>query len=348
MATGALTLRRVLGTLHPIETVRSLLVAETDVETIADFAAKVEAARRYDADTLERRNYWGELAIFSSRRLGELIREAPKKTNQHGAGNTVIPALSELGISKLQSSRAQRLAEIEERVIDEYTALQREREDEVSKAGLVRFARAATGEERSAAAPDVRSFGIVTDLSELVASGAKFGCIYADPPWAYTNHATRAAVDRRVNGKRSSSSYKSTMSVDEICAEPVADLAADASHLHLWTTNAFLFEARRVMTEWGFQYKSCFVWVKPQMGIGNYWRVSHEFMLLGVRGGLTFRDRGLKSWVEADRTGHSVKPQIVRQFVMRASPGPYLELYGREQPMDDWTVYGNEVRELLV
>jgi len=92
------------------------------------------------------------------------------------------------------------------------------------------------------------------------------------------------------------------------------------------------------MEAWGFEYKSCFVWVKPEMGIGNYWRVSHEFMLLGVRGGLRFRNRGLKSWLEAKRTGHSVKPSQVRELVMKASPGPYLEMYGREAPMEGWTV----------
>lgn len=186
----------------------------------------------------------------------------------------------------------------------------------------------------------VRSHGVVTDLHDL--AGKTFGCIYADPPWAYSNKATRASV-----GGNSKSAYKSTMTVDEICAEPVAEIAAEKSHLHLWTTNAFLFDARRVMEAWGFEYKSCFVWVKPQMGIGNYWRVSHEFMLLGVRGGLRFQNRGLKSWIEHPRGGHSVKPAEVRRLVMAASPGPYLELYGREAPGEGWTVYGNEVREDL-
>jgi len=183
----------------------------------------------------------------------------------------------------------------------------------------------------------VESHGIVTDLHEL--EGKTFGCIYADPPWAYSNKATRASV-----GGTSKSAYKATMTVEEIIAEPVADLAAEESHLHLWTTNAFLFHAKQVMEAWGFQYKSCFVWVKPQMGIGNYWRVSHEFMLLGVRGGLRFRDRGLKSWIELPRGGHSVKPAEVRSLVMAASPGPYLELYGRNAPSESWTVYGNEIQ----
>lgn len=180
------------------------------------------------------------------------------------------------------------------------------------------------------------SHGVVKDLSGLVSSGAKFGTIYADPPWAYSNKATRSNVD---------SEYAKTMTVDEICAEPVSQLAAEKCHLHLWTTNAFLFEAKRVLESWGFEYKSCFIWVKPQMGIGNYWRVSHEFMLLGVKGGLTFLDHAQKSWMQFDRTKHSRKPKEIREIIEKVSPGPYLEMYGRQLLNEKWTVYGNEVEE---
>lgn len=188
-------------------------------------------------------------------------------------------------------------------------------------------------ESRAATA---KSLGVVSDLSTLVAAGIQFGTIYADPPWAYGNTATRA----NVKGK-----YAKTMTVEEICAEPVAQLVGEKAHLHLWTTNGFLFDARRVLEAWGFEYKSCFVWVKPQMGIGNYWRVSHEFMLLGVKGGLTFLDRGQMSWLRADRTKHSQKPHEVRRIVEKTSPGPYLEMYGRHLLDGAWTVYGNEVEE---
>jgi N6-adenosine-specific RNA methylase IME4 len=180
--------------------------------------------------------------------------------------------------------------------------------------------------------------GLVSSLYDLAVQGGRFRTIYADPPWRYANRATRSAVEHE---------YKSTMSVDEICDEPVRHLVMDDAHLHLWTTNAFLFEARRVMEAWGFRYKSCLVWVKPQMGIGNYWRVSHEFLLLGIRGRLPFASKSEKSWLMADRTKHSRKPRIVREAIERVSPGPYLELYGREALPPPWTVYGNEIERSL-
>lgn len=180
--------------------------------------------------------------------------------------------------------------------------------------------------------------GIVRDLNLLVASGVKYPTIYADPPWPYTNTAARGAAENH---------YR-TLSLAQICGEPVRALAADAAHLHLWTTNAFLSEAFDVIRAWGFRYKSCLVWIKPQLGMGNYWRVSHEFLLLGVRGGLRFRDHRSRSWLTAHRTEHSRKPFAFRALIERVSPGPYLEMYGREeQPNCGWTVYGNQVERRL-
>lgn len=187
---------------------------------------------------------------------------------------------------------------------------------------------------------DSSSFGgaWVRDLGQLIEAGKKYSTIYADPPWAYENKSARGAA----------ANHYPTMSVNEICQEPIGKLIGRNAHLHLWTTNAFLNDAFRVVEAWGFKFKSCFVWVKDELGLGNYWRVSHEFLLLGVRGTLTFQDRTLASWIRAPRTAHSRKPKIVRELIERVSPGPYLELYGREElPHSAWDVYGNQVERRL-
>lgn len=178
----------------------------------------------------------------------------------------------------------------------------------------------------------------VSELQTLVKSGHRFSTIYADPPWAYDNTSSRGAAEN----------HYQTMTVDEICAEPVREIVAENAHLHLWTTNAFLRESFDVIESWGFAFKSCFVWTKPEIGMGNYWRVSHEFLLLGVRGALTFRDNTMKSWIESHRGQHSRKPGVIRSLVEKVSPGPYLEMYGREElPHSQWTVYGNQVEKRL-
>ena len=177
----------------------------------------------------------------------------------------------------------------------------------------------------------------ILDLQALAASGQTFGTIYADPPWLYDNQGTRAATGNHYGG----------MTIDELCALPMAALAAPDAHLHLWTTNAFLFDAPRIFEAWGFEFRSSLVWVKPQMGIGNYWRNSHEFLLTAIRGNAKrFNDHALKSWLECDRGQHSAKPEQVRSMIERASPGPYLELFGR-RAADNWTVWGNQIERSL-
>lgn len=155
---------------------------------------------------------------------------------------------------------------------------------------------------------------IARSLVELAESGARFSTVYADPPWRYLNAASRGAA----------SNHYPTMSLEEICKEPVEPLLNPNAHLHLWTTNGFLREAFEVIEAWGFEYKSCLVWVKPQLGMGNYWRVSHEFLLLGVRGALSFTNRSFLSWVLEERTLHSRKPFRIRQIIEQVSLGPFL------------------------
>ena len=168
-----------------------------------------------------------------------------------------------------------------------------------------------------------------------------FTTIVADPPWQYDNRATRAAAE----------DHYPTLTIAELCSlkvddAPVVERAAPDAHLYLWTTNAFLHPAFEVMEAWGFTYKTCLVWVKPQMGIGNYFRSSHEFILFGVRGNLRVLDGNQMSWFQARRGRHSRKPDFAYELIERVSPGPFLELFGRPDPLlgsrEGWTVWGNE------
>ncbi len=182
--------------------------------------------------------------------------------------------------------------------------------------------------------PEVPKGGMVyTDLDRLKRSGLKFGCIYADPPWRYGNQTTRGNTNK----------HYGTMATEDIATLPVAELCSAKCHMHMWTTNAFLKDALGIIDDWGFVFKSTFVWVKPQLGIGNYWRCSHEIMLLGVRGGLTFPPTNIPSWLENGRGPHSAKPSRVRGLIQRVSPGPYLEMFAREV-VPGWVVWGNQVK----
>ncbi len=315
-----------------------LAKAETpqEVKALRDLGlSAIQHAKRTRMATLDQLNDAYEGLLDAERVLGWWLdgRQKPSpgpSPRVRSPNGTQPPTLTDLGITKNQSSAWQRVATIAEKKYRKWVESVRGAGGKLSSGGLLKLAQRLT----VTATEPVE--GVWQALPDLIAEGKQFGTIYADPPWQYDNRATRAAAEGE---------YANTLTLDEICSEPVPELAADDAHLHLWTTNGFLFEAKRVIDAWGFTYKSCFVWVKPQMGIGNYWRVSHEFLLLGVKGKATsFQVHGFKSWGEFDRTEHSRKPRHVREMIQEASPGPYLELYGRQQ-IPDWTVYGNQISE---
>jgi N6-adenosine-specific RNA methylase IME4 len=174
----------------------------------------------------------------------------------------------------------------------------------------------------------------VDDLRHLIFEGERFATIYVDPPWKYGNQATRNCTDRQ---------YR-TMTLDEIAALPIPHLAEDNAHLWVWTTVAFHRDTYALLEHWGLTFKSEFVWVKPQMGMGNYLRLSHEYLMLGIRGKLPVANHSTLSWASYDRSRHSAKPPQVRAMVESLSPGPRLELFAREL-VPGWTVYGDQVPE---
>jgi N6-adenosine-specific RNA methylase IME4 len=287
-----------------------------DMCEIADAINKQHAAAQETART----------ALEHARRCGELLIQA-KATQAHGGWRRWLA--EHTTVSERMGQNYMRLARAWQRLVEANP----KRVSDLSLRGALEFV--ARG-ERQAAIRDlahVRADTCTVDtLVGLAESGRRYATVYADPPWPYRNQGTRAATGNHYLG----------MTVEEIAALPVEPLLLDQAHLHLWTTNAFLFEAKTVMEAWGFEYKSCFVWVKPKLGIGNYWRVSHEFLLLGVRGKCQFREHDQASWCELPRGLHSSKPEPLRTIIERVSPGPYLELFAR-RPANGWSVWGNEV-----
>jgi N6-adenosine-specific RNA methylase IME4 len=171
-----------------------------------------------------------------------------------------------------------------------------------------------------------------SQLHDLIREGRRYGTILCDPPWQYTKQSWRAGAGK----------HYPSLTLDEIKSLPVRELASEAAHLHLWTTNAFLLESHRVLEHWGFEFKGSFVWCKPDLGVGNFYRTGHEFLLLGVRGGAPFRDRGQRSWEEWPRPArHSEKPAEAVEMIEKLSPGPRIELFSRQE-RQGWTTWGSD------
>lgn len=170
-----------------------------------------------------------------------------------------------------------------------------------------------------------------------LAVAAKFPVVYADPPWRYENPPMGAS-------NRSIENHYPTMSLEEICAMPVADIVTDDAILYMWATAPKLAECLQVIAAWGFDYRTNFVWVKDKIGMGYHARSQHEILLVAKRGNIpppAVADR-VSSVVMAERGEHSAKPAVFYELIESFYPTlPKIELFCRS-PRDGWVVWGNQ------
>lgn len=164
----------------------------------------------------------------------------------------------------------------------------------------------------------------------------RYPVLYADPPWRYEFAESES---------RAIENQYPTMDLDSICALNVSALATDDAILFMWATSPKLAEAMRVLTSWGFIYRSSAVWVKPQLGMGYYFRQQHELLLIATRGSMPAPAPGdrPRSVYESPREAHSAKPVAFYEFIESMYPTlPRVELFARA-PREGWNGWGNQL-----
>lgn len=173
----------------------------------------------------------------------------------------------------------------------------------------------------------------------------KYRIIYADPPWNFENWSEKGE-DRNVKN------HYSCMSMKDIAALPVGDMAEDDALLFLWVTDPLMDQQIAIMQGWGFTYKTvAFTWVKLNantpgyfMGMGYYTRSNPEMVLLGRRGTPGRPVVGnIRQLVVEPRREHSRKPDIIRDNIDAMYPtGDRIELFARSRARG-WDAWGNQV-----
>ena len=163
----------------------------------------------------------------------------------------------------------------------------------------------------------------------------KYDIIYADPPWEYEfTEAPNRTIEKEYP----------TMNLKDICNLKIP--CSDNSILFLWVTSPKLIpEGVEVIKSWGFEYKTSMVWIKDRIGMGYYARNRHEFILIGTKGspGVPEPANRPDSVINAPRTEHSKKPEIVYELIEKMYPNrKYLELFARNK-REKWKSWGNEI-----
>ena len=182
----------------------------------------------------------------------------------------------------------------------------------------------------------------------MVCGSEKYRTIVADPPWQFQNRTGKVAPEhKRLN-------RYPTMTLEDIMALPVCDIAGEKAHLYLWVPNALLPEGLALMKAWGFEYKTNIVWEKVRKdgmpdgrGVGFYFRNVTELLLFGIKGDKNRTQSAGRTQVNLIRTTkreHSRKPDEIFPIIEACSEGPYLELFARGW-RENWTLWGNQAND---
>lgn len=180
-----------------------------------------------------------------------------------------------------------------------------------------------------------------------------FGCIVADPPWAFKTYSEDKSTKTRT--------HYEVMDAPAIFRLPVRAAAAKDCSLFLWATGPHLPLALQVVAAWGFKYSGmAFTWVKLKKshnpdqlralpsaesdlhcGMGYTTRKNAEFCLLGRRGAPKRLAKDVREVILSPRREHSRKPDEFYSRVEAYCAGPRLELFAR-QSRAGWVTWGSE------
>jgi N6-adenosine-specific RNA methylase IME4 len=139
-----------------------------------------------------------------------------------------------------------------------------------------------------------------------------------------------------------------SMTLEQICAFPIASILAPHAVVWLWTTNYHVTRGihRTVLDALGLQPKAMLTWGKPHFGGGDWLRGQTEQCILAVRGKPVVTLTNQSTLLLApprEVGGHSVKPREFYDLVESLCPAPrYADLFSRYQHNERWDCHGDE------
>lgn len=139
------------------------LAKATKIDEVKEIRDKAEALRVYArqaGESLEMQNQCAEIKLRAERRGGEILKEQekheggrPTKNQSHDATSLEPPKLSDLGISKSQSSRWQAIAGLPEEDFERHIAETKDKERELTTVGILKLAQKLKIKERNRGTP---------------------------------------------------------------------------------------------------------------------------------------------------------------------------------------------------
>jgi N6-adenosine-specific RNA methylase IME4 len=267
----------------------------------------------------------GTSLIYAESQLGVLLAKIDKSKSYTGFSerNPVLPS----GIDKKMSHEAQTLSTNIDKVEDMI--------DVIIDAGKIPTPDAIYKEIKRNELFEKQ--GIKNQLlkdKELAPLTGKFDVIVIDPPWEMEK------IKRDVAPLQVGFDYP-TMTIDEIKKYQLP--AEDNCHIFMWITHKHLPFGFDIFNSWNIKYICCFVWHKnggfQPFGLPQY---NCEFILYGRIGTPIFIDlKDFNVCFNADRTGHSEKPEEFYKTIRRVTAGKRADIFNRRD-INGFVSWGNE------
>ena len=303
--------------------------------TEMQFADDDSAMDWIDKNQLARRNLTPEQASLARGRRYNRTKKAV--SNPQGLGGksgkivagqnvrrqtTAETIARESGVTERTVRRDGKLAEAVERLAEKKPDLAK-----AIMAGTKRFKDVA----REARAESIEEQKQAIKAGTAVVPVGVFDVVVIDPPWAYGRE-----YDPETS--RVANPYPE-MNQDQLLElnPPFADNCV----LFLWTTHAFIWDAKRLADRWGFTYKATVVWNKQKIGMGRWLRMQCEFCLVCIKGRPEWQNTTWRDIIEEPRREHSRKPEAFYSMVEAVTSGSRLDYFSREK-RDGWEVFGND------
>lgn len=294
-----------------------------EVKKIKDQAEALRVYAKQAKEGLEVQNNIADIKLRAERRIGELSKKIPTKkgirtdlTSPHDGGKLNI--LKDAGIA--HPERYEAIASLPEEEFEKHIQEVKASNKELTTIGVIKLARKLNQ-------PKKREAGKIPE--------GEFDILYLDPPWRY---------DFAPQIERAIEDHYPTMSLEEL--KRIKLPAAKNCLMLLWATAPKLEWAMELIKHWGFEYKTCSVWNKDNFGMGYWFRISHELLLVATKGKFSPPENSIRvNSVYTEKAGkHSKKPDFYYDLIEKQFPNhKYLELFARKKHNDKWTVWGNEI-----
>lgn len=313
--------------------IRTEIEQARDIETLTKLSDKLEAIRymaKQSKQSLEVQNKIAEYRLRVERKKGEWLQENINHEGSKGIGVSIESTqLKDIGITRDESSKAQRIAKLDDKQFEEYIQETKSTNQEVTLAGVVKLAKQIIREEK-----------IEEQIEEIKKENIEqpkglYDVIVIDPPWSY---GSEEAFDP--DGFRGTCPYP-TLQQSELLKLKLP--VKEDCIIWLWTTNTHIRDAYELLQEWNFAPKTILTWNKVNIGIGRWLRNVTEHCILAVKGSPIWTNKTYSTLLTEKRTSHSTKPESFYKMVDDICIGRKLDYFARKK-REGWDVYGDEIK----